>query len=244
MKLKIYYRSSVVWNIFLLLILSLLFIYFQYSSMNSDSVMSMHQLDKFLMSHVGIVVVFGWTMFSFLNNYQSLGRKLLIVCVLITGGMSIANQFHEFSKLSLIVLFFYFLISYYLYQFYLIDATESYYSPLFTNDEFYEPKLTKVGVEIYRDDEKLTAGYLTNWSQEGCFVYVKQERLSRGKYTIKVNFLDREFLGEASLVSASKKLDAYGFKFILAPEKDKNVLGWNQFYEIIEQMGFDPELLR
>ncbi|MFT6632597.1 MAG: hypothetical protein ACJAS4_002561 [Bacteriovoracaceae bacterium] len=105
--------------------------------------------------------------------------------------------------------------------------------------------LKTINVEISNDKGLKAEGYLTNWSEEGCFVYLPKEELIKGKVTLKTFFKDNEFLELGSVVSATKKKNGYGIKFkSIKKEENLDSLGWGEFYEIIEEMGLKPELLK
>ena len=245
MKLKIFYRSSVVWNILLFLMLSVGFAYLQYVSSITSSAFSQVNFKNFANLHILYLCLIVFTGISFVNNMRKISGYLLIGCVLFTWAITTINLVQEFSKFSLILLFFYLVVAYYFYLFYYIDVKESYYNPGFPSDSLFEPMLKKIPVQVFSAEEKLAEGCLTNWSKEGCFIYSDPVKLNPGKYTVKIQFLGGEFAGEAILAAASKSNMGYGFKFknSFAPV-DRNSLGWESFYEIIDEMGYAPELLK
>jgi hypothetical protein len=105
--------------------------------------------------------------------------------------------------------------------------------------------LKTINVEISNDKGLKAEGYLTNWSEEGCFVYLPEEVPIKGKVTLKTFFKNNEFLELGSVVSATKKKNGYGIKFkSIKKEENLDSLGWGEFYEIIEEMGLKPELLK
>ncbi len=246
MNLKIYYRSPVTWNIIFFMILSVAFIYLQNISSIQSSILDQSNLRAFGQGNIFILGVFGITILAFLYNFKKASNYLFVLSVSLTVLITIINIYTSFSKLALIILFAYMLITYYLYQFYFIDSAESYYNPQYSGASLYKPMLTKVKIEVYDGETLKGAGYLTNWSEEGCFGYFENLSLSSKVYTLRINFLDNDFEQEAVLVSAAKDKKGFGFKVKDSKQSQnkKNRLGWQQFYEIIEEMGFAPELLK
>lgn len=245
MNLKVYYRSPVIWNIILFIFFSFLFIYAQFVYKNTSTILDKELFKTFINTNLGYISIYIITLMSFLKFNAKLSSILFLISVLMTFGISTYNVFGQFSKLALVILFFYVLIAYYLYQFFNVDVEESYYQPQFDNNFLFEPMLTKIKIEVLKDGDVKAAGHLTNWSEEGCFTYLKKKKSLKGTYDIRVYFHGREFCQKAIIVSATKIRTGYGFKFKHnKKEEKKDFLGWTQFYEIIKEMGLKPELVK
>ncbi len=244
MKLKIFYRSSIVWNIALFVLMSLAFIYLQYISDISKSVFTKESLLLFVQQFGFFVSVAALTMISFFAYRRRLSEVLYVLMVLLTVAYTVMNLVESFSKFSLILLFIYMIVAYYFYQFYEIDISESYYNPGYHNDELFEPMLIKIPVDVYKGDEQVATGWLTNWSEEGCFALVDSKKLHRGKYNIRVKFSDNEFTEEGVIVSSTRSNQGYGVRFLYSKSKAENELGWKAFYNILKELGYTPELLK
>ena len=109
----------------------------------------------------------------------------------------------------------------------------------------FEPSFRDFEIKIYKDEKFVSNGVLTNWSVEGCFVRLDDAKSLRGKYLLEVHYEGHKFTEFANLVCSNKELSGHGFKFKhMGKMKKLQDLGWNQFYEIIDEMGYTPELLR
>jgi hypothetical protein len=224
---------------------SFAFVYFQEIFRNTASIVEKDLFKTFVSEHYVLISIFVLTIASFFTGQRIVTQTLFFISVSSTFILTSYNLFLEFSKFSLIILFFYLLIAFYFYQFYCVDAEESYYNPQFDNNFLFPPMLKQIDVEISNENKVLAQGYLTNWSEEGCFVYFSEEASLKGKLSVKVLFKEREFIEPAFIVSVTKKKNGYGFKF-KSNKKEENLdsLGWSHFYEIIEEMGLKPELLK
>lgn len=245
MNLKVYYRSPVIWNIILYIILSFAFIFFQEIFRNTTSIIEKDLFKNFVLEHYLVAVIFTLTICSFFIKNKAITLFLFFITVSATFLLTSYNLFLEFSKFSLIILFFYLLIAFYLYQFYSVDIEESYYNPQFNNNMLFEPMLKQIPVVAIVNEKEVARGYLTNWSEEGCFIYLPEPFKIRGRVNLKVSFLERSFMGSGVVVSSTSKNNGYGIKF-KSKQKAENLdsLGWGEFYEIIEEMGLKPELLK
>jgi len=244
MNVKIYYRSPVIWNLVLFVFFSFSFLVLQEIYVNITSIMNRELLEKFALSHswyIGLCLV---TMFSLMALKKS-SKGFIIGVVLSTFVLTVFNLNQEFSKMILVILFFYLLIAYYLYQFYKMDLYEPFYNPGFSDKLLFEPMLKKIECELMDSKSKVSMkGYLTNWSDQGCFVYLNEPIALGSQITLKVFFEGHEFVQIGNLASKRKGNLGYGLKFTLPSKKEKSdIMGWWDFFDIIEQMGYEPELL-
>ncbi len=180
MNIKIFYRSPVIWNIVLYIIFSFVFIYFQEIYKNASSVIEKGLFKNFVIEHQALVVLFSITIFSLFKNNRKIAILLYTSSVLVTFALTTYNLYLDFSKFSLIILFFYLLIAFYFYQFYSVDVSESYYTPQFDKNYLFTPMLKKIPIKIEKKEGELLEGYLTNWSEDGCFVFLNSEQQIKG----------------------------------------------------------------
>lgn len=244
MKVRILYRSAVVWNAVLFVLFSYVFLYFQYLYINVGTIKDKINLIGFINTNIGAGVLFLITIFSLIRCLK-VGRYFLLMSSLATLILSVANLNAEFSKFNILLLFVYLVISYYIYEFYIFDQKESYYNPLYKSNDLFKPMLTEIPIKLMKADKEIFQGVLTNWSSEGCFVVGEEPKPISGKLQAIIEFDGVEFKQTGVVVSKAKDLDAFGIRFLENKrKKDKNSLGWNQFYEIIDEMGYKPEFLR
>ena len=121
MKLKIYYRSPVVWNMVLFVFFSFIFIYFQHLSMTSATVVEKKVFETFVSEKIFLVGFYLLSILLFFTHYKLVTSVFFRMTVFITLVLTAINLSEDFSKLSLIILFFYSLFSFYLYQFFSVD---------------------------------------------------------------------------------------------------------------------------
>lgn len=241
-KVKIYYRSSVVWNLILFVIFSFVFLYLQALSLGAETITNEDNLIEFSKSNMGIIFLYLTTILS-LYVFSPIAKVFYFLSVSLTVFLTIMNLFDEFSKLMILILFFYILFSFYLYYFFNQDYNESYYNPIFAKDSLFEPMCKKIGVEVFQGDKLLGTGYLTNWSREGFFVFLSDWQKISGVCDIRILFQENIFKTRAKMVTLSRDENGVGFK-VLGTKKDSNELDWFQFEEIISDLGYEPELLR
>tara|TARA_Y100000768_G_scaffold389043_2_gene391414 strand:- start:7741 stop:8274 length:534 start_codon:yes stop_codon:yes gene_type:complete len=170
---------------------------------------------------------------------------LFFVHVLYTFVLTAFNLQLEFSKIIIVMTFFYLVIAYYLYQFYKSELLESYYNSNYQETDLFSPMLKKINVQIIDLEQKeLARGYLTNWSYEGCFLYLDEPTQLKGRVTVRIEFGGKTFSENSTIAAKELGGRGYGFKFQNTSQNESNKMNWNQFYEIIEQLGYLPELMK
>jgi hypothetical protein len=182
---------------------------------------------------------------------KKVSKVLLLFVVGTTFVQTVLNLDTEFSKMILVLLFFYLLLSYYLIQFYSMDLDESFYNPRFDDKNLFDPMLTRIkceivqrGLNVEADYDVMAEGFFTNWSEEGCYIFLEKSVLLKGDLSLVIEMNGLKFYQDVSIVSKIKNGSGYGLRFIPVEKRQiKNHLGWKEFYEIIEEMGYTPELL-
>lgn len=244
MRVKIYYRSPVVWNLILYVFFSVVFLVLQEIYVNITSIMNRELLYSFFKDqawYLGLCLVTSYSLIS-LNRFS---RYWLIGVVLSTFVLTAINLNAEFSKMILVILFFYLLIGYYLFQFYKMDMLEPFYNPGYSENRLFEPMLNKINCSVFeKKSGRVAHGYLTNWSSEGCYVHLDEEQVFSSQVQLTIEYEGVEFQNPAFIASKSKSHRGYGLKFLPEEKSEKSdIMGWWEFYEIIDQKGFSPELL-
>ncbi|MBC75787.1 MAG: hypothetical protein CME64_07210 [Halobacteriovoraceae bacterium] len=170
-------------------------------------------------------------------------KYLFVAVVGAASGITIFNLFDHFSKLITISLFLYLITSYYFYQFLKIEIDEAYYNPSFSEDDLFEPMLTKLNCEV-RDTNtgNVYQARLTNWNPNGCFVYLENpvEDIDFKNAQITTSLSETSFNSVAVLACRTQDKKGFGFRV----PSTKGDFGWREYYSILDQMGFNVELLR
>ncbi len=244
MNLKLYYRSPVMWNLVLYIFLSFVFLYFQYLFIETETILNRITLKDFILGHKLPLWNYVLTCGVILSNKKLFGKILFVTTILLTTIYTVDNILIDFSKFLLIILFIYIIIGYYLYQFYESDCNESYLNPGYSNNLLFDPNLKKIFVKV-KNGKSITEGYLTNWSEDSCFIYLNGESdIGKGQVQLEISHLESIFKVNGKVVSTMKNGSGVGIRFENIESEKFDGLGWSHFYEIIEEMGFRPELLK
>ncbi|MEX1099338.1 MAG: hypothetical protein WEB87_02860 [Bacteriovoracaceae bacterium] len=243
MNVKIFYRSATVWNIILFVFMMFLFLYFQEGLLQARTTFDLEFLKIVSVKYLPFVGLLAFCALS-VFRLKTAAKPLFILCSAIAALITANHLLENFSKLITIALFLYILTSYYFYQFLKIEIDEAYYNPSYAEDDLFEPMLTWLGCEVEDLSTKKTyKAQLTNWNSNGCFVFfdepLKKSKLR--KVRLKTSLSSRPF--ESMGVVAAKASDGRGFGIKLQNKKEED-FGWKEFYSIIEQMGYNVELLR
>lgn len=249
MNVAIFYRSATVWNIILFALLTFLFLFFQEGLFQARSVFDQAFLKEVAVQYLPFNILLALCIVGVFRLRVS-SKHLFVACALITVAFTVDNLIGTFSKLVVIALFLYTLTAYYFYQFLRIELEEAYYNPQYQEDDLFDPMLKKLSCEVVDvgTGHSFTAR-LTNWNPNGCFIYLEEredlaERVKEAKFknvVIKTTMGDRPF--EALGALAAKFSDGRGFGFRLKNDKEDE-FGWKDYYSIIDQMGYQVELLK
>lgn len=244
MDVKVYYRGPVVWNVVLFIFFSFCFLYLQEVFYNLSSILRKELLIEFVQTKSVTVTVYIIAAISVIRM-SNFAKQLTLLVIGITTIQTILNLNTEFSKMILVLLFFYLLLFFYVYQFFSMDLQESFYNPGFKKTDLFSPMLTKIPCDVLdANNQVISSGFLTNWSREGCFIFLNDSVGVSNLNTLRVKFENHEFIQNGILASRTKNKEGLGLKFSKPNSgREGHSLGWTDFYEIIEQMGYSPERL-
>jgi hypothetical protein len=241
-QLKVIKKDILVVNLIVFLGLSFVFLFLQYAYRHHLSPFSLAYLRKSLELFWYAIIPVLITSWMIWKHHRWSGI-MFSVCVFLVSYKVVEGLFIEFNKIIVIALFFYGVISYFLYQLY------SYYLGLaslnanFSSEDLFHPMLKEIPCSFEFEGQSLR-GYLTNWDEEGCFIKLAQVLASvpaDGKVT--VHFKGRDFTQDGEVVAHSTDLTGIGLKFG-SSTKDLNVFNWNEFNELVHELGYRPERLR
>jgi hypothetical protein len=240
-QLKVKRKDIVVTNVLVHLGLAFLFLYLQYAYRHHLSPFSIVYLRKSaeLFWYVALPVIVAGAMVWRHHRYAIVAYNF---CILLVGFKVIEGLFIEFNKIIVIALFFYAVVSYFLYQllgyYYGLASINANYS----SSDLFDPLLRKIPCKFYVGEE-LHKGFLTNWDEEGCFVKLETPKKFPRKVKIVIDFQGREFTQDGEVVAESLDFSGVGIKFEQTT-KDLRVFNWSEFNDLIHELGFKPERLR
>jgi hypothetical protein len=241
-QLKVIKKDVLVLNIIIYLLLSFAFLYLQYAYRYHISPFSVVYLKKSVELFWYVIlplIISGWMIWK-------LNQKAVYFfnfCIFLVSFKVIEGVFIEFNKIIVIALFFYLVISYFLYQLLKeyrgLASLNAGYSP----DDLFEPILKQIPCS-YKTDQAEVFGFLTNWDEEGCFIYLSKPLAVLPKEgRVLVQFKGRDFTQDGEVVAHSRDLQGLGIKFSKS-SKSLNSFNWTEFNELVEELGFKPERLK
>lgn len=240
MNLRIIYRSAVIWNVVLHFLLSIMFLFLQKAIYEEKSVLNMAFLKSIvlalwpfiIMLVLGSVLVF---------SIKKISYYYYIFSVVSISIYSSYQLWLEFSKLIILVLFIYLLVSYYLSYMLKSDLEHAFYNPKYSDNDLFDPMLLKINV--YVEDLKSKSshcGHLTNWDEDGCFIKLEDSIPKKKNLKLRFQFRGHEFVQFATLATLSKKMNGIGVRFIESNAKKS----WKDIYKIISDMGVNVEYIQ
>ena len=240
-QLKVRRKDSVVFNSIIFLLLSFLFLYLQYAYRHQLSPLSVTYLRKSVELFWYVSIPMGLAVF-FLWRIRYLGIYLYSLCTLMVSYKVIEGLFIEFNKVIVVALFFYVIISYFIYQ--ILDqyfATAS-INANYDAEDLFTPMLREIPCQVKLAENSIS-GVLTNWDEGGCFLKLAEKKYLPKKVGLFIHFEGREFFQEGEVVAQSQDFSGVGIKFKTL-SKSLKTFNWAEFVELVHELGFSPERLR
>lgn len=241
-QLKVIKKDALVLNMILFLMMSFVFLYLQYAYRHHLSPVSLAYLKKsielfwYVLFPLGTCSLLVW-------KHRSWSLPIYVFCVALVSYKVVEGVFIEFNKIIIIALFFYIVISYFLYQLFKSYLSLASLNANYSPTDLFNPLLREMKCHLWLDDEEL-AGELTNWDEEGCFVKLKgANKKIPTKVKLVIEFKDRRFEQQGEVVAHSMDYSGVGIKFGVSP-KGLKVFNWAEFNELVYELGYKPERLR
>lgn len=240
-QLKVKKKDTIIMNVVIYLGLTFFFLYLQHAYRHQLSPFSWVYFQKGLELFWYVAVVLGTSAVLIWRHhrYSILAYKIAIFLV---GFKVVEGLFVEFNKIIVIAMFFFAIISYFLYQLLAHYLQLASINPNYAPSDLFGPLLKHIPCQISTENLEVR-GHLSNWDQDGCFIKLDGAQSFPRHVRVKIFFADREFLQEGEVVAGTLDLTGVGIKFDKA-QKDINVFNWAEFMEIVQELGFQPERLR
>jgi hypothetical protein len=245
-QLKVKKKDIIIANTLIYLVLAFLFLYLQYAYRHQLSPFSLPYLQKSaeLFWYIAVSIIAAWIM---IWKHHRHARTAFSIALLIVGFKVVEGLFIEFNKVIVVALFFYYVISYFLYQLLADHLSRASLNPNYSKNDLFGPLLRRVPCTIEVEGQ-IASGILTNWDEEGCFLKIEEGgtdlcRALPSKINITVHFYERDFVQSGEVVAQSVDLLGVGIKFNETP-KDLKIFNWAEFVELVHELGFQPDRLR
>lgn len=240
-QLKVKKKDSIVINTSIYLILAFLFLYLQHAYRHHLSPFSLVYIKKSaeLFWYIALPIVVSIIL---LWRHHLWAKTAFAISISMVGFKVIEGLFIEFNKIIVVALFFYVVISFFLYQLLAYYRSLASINPNYESSDLFNPLLRQIPCTL-EFGENSCQGFLTNWDQEGCFLRLNSLYKLPNKLQVKIHFHGREFTQIGEVVAQSVELQGIGIRFKETP-KDLKVFNWSEFMELIQELGFQPERLR
>lgn len=240
-QLKVRKKDIIITNVVIYLALSFFFLYLQHAYRHHLSPFSLVYMQKGieLFWYVAItLLVSAYTIF----RHHRVSLLAYQFSIFLVGFKVVEGLFVEFNKIIVIAMFFYAIISYFLYQLLKYYLSLASINPNYSGSDLFKPLLKDISCQVMTD-EGAFSGTLSNWDDEGCFIKLNEPKKVPHNIKLIVYFREREFLQEGEVVASTADLTGVGIKFEKTA-KDLNVFNWSEFMEIVQELGYQPERLR
>src|SRR5690606_37941052 len=186
------------------IILAFFFLYLQHAYRYHLSPFSFVYLRKSaeLFWYVAIPVVFSIIL---IWRHHRWCKAAFALSLSLVGLKVVEGLFIEFNKIIVIALFFFIVISYFLYQLLSHYLALASINPNYSSKDLWGPLLHEISCEVEQDEVSLK-GALTNWDAEGCFIKFPQKMKFKRRLKVRIHFQGRDFEQLGEVVSHSVDL--------------------------------------
>jgi hypothetical protein len=240
-QLKVRKKETIIYNVIIFLALSFFFLYTQHAYRHHLSPFSLVYLKKELELFWYLAVVLVVSSFIIWKHHR-FAIYFYQASIFLVSFKVIEGLFIEFNKIIVVAIFFYIVISYFLYQLLSFYFNFASINPNYSKSDLFGPLLKTIPCKLKGDGVEIL-GSLSNWDDESCFVKLETAKELPGSVQIIVSFRDREFVQTGEVVASTLDLTGVGLKFEKVP-KEINVFNWSEFMEIVHELGFQPQRLR
>lgn len=239
MNKSIIHRSAAILNGAFFLILSIAFIYIQIAVTKNNSVFNPSFFSYFY-SQEKFYIYYGIISLAAIYKVNNIGKYLLLIMIFIVSSKSIILLLTNFNKLNLILLFIYFVLSFFIYNYLSKELLQPYYVANIDDDYLFDPMLKKIKCKLINKNQT-HEGFLTNWGELGCFVSLNTKIGLVGKNTVvQILFEDKEFRLLGKIVCYNKDMNNIGIKM---NHLEKNN-SWLELMKLFDCRGLIPEYLK
>lgn len=240
-QLKVKKNDIIITNVVVYLVLAFFFLYLQHAYRHHLSPFSTVYLRKGLelFWYVAVTLAISGAL---IWKHHRLSIRAFQLSVFLVGFKVLEGLFIEFNKVIVIALFFFAVISYFLYQLLKHYLSLASINPNFSTYDLFKPLLRDIPCKVKVNEEEFS-GILSNWDAEGCFIKLDHGKSLPKNVHVVIYFQGREFHQDGEVVALTLDSSGVGIKFGNTI-KDINVFNWTEFMEIVQELGFQPERLR
>ena len=223
------------------MVLSLFFLILQKSLQSSLPFLNIVFLQKSIIDEWGILII---SITAFVMTYRQNHNARYFFGIFCAAVIfrSLEGLFLNFNKILMIVLFTYVCMTYTFYQLLNWSFTRAIFSPNYLIDNLHSPMALRIPVKVTNED-KIFEGYLTNWDQEGAFLFLDQVWDDRIRdVTVDIQLEGHDFGAKGSVVSAT--WDGKGIGVEWNKKSLPGKLSWSALVDLFEDLGWEPRLLR
>lgn len=236
--LKFKYRSVLVWNTMLFIILQYLFLYLQNCLISENSPLSINELIKFGTNNS--VFLF----YSVFVVYMTYGLKkfseyLIVILGIFVFIKSVSLMETTLNKLLVINIFVQIVCTYFIFILVKNEKSKAYLNPLYKLNDLFRNSISGIECQTEMRGE-LVSGKITNLDKEGASLYFERafEKIMP-RINIKFFYEGHEFDIRAKIIVYSENKKSIGIMCINKTKDIKPVeKNWSNFYDNIFEKGF------
>ena len=222
---------------FLYFLLSGLLSFVNYSVSFGTSALNLDQLKSyFIENELILFVVAGSILLSVL--WIKLSRVLIVLFTIVFSFFQLQLMNGQSSAIIITSFFFFLLVTFFIFQMAVSESREPYTARGISPFQLNNILGFKLPCQI-KHNKKFYSGQLSNWSENGCYVFMDKKCHLAGNVVVSVSFNDVNFVENGSIVKSVKK-NEYGIKML----SSKNDNSWLNLIGILKERQITLEFLK
>ncbi|MCK5884847.1 MAG: hypothetical protein KAG61_14250 [Bacteriovoracaceae bacterium] len=239
MGVKLHKKGTIINNLSIFSVLSLLFLHIIASMGRGTSAIDWQSLLTLLKSNGPLVTCFFLTFLS-IRSASKLSKFLVPIFSTLILWNSFSVFFNGFDKLILVLNLAYLIVAFYFFAFWLVELSEPLYTPGFSIEDVGRKSSFDFKVKIFFGNEMDGWGYITQVGEGSCFIAVEENlRRCRGKAKLVIDYENTIFEQYGEVITSYG--GGFGIKFLNDTERDHRVHNWNDFFTVVCHRGLLPQ---
>ena len=239
MALKLYRKSTVIKNMAVFLLLSVIYLHIINSLNEGISAFNPARLGVILHNNIVFVILVFLTIISTLKAVK-LSKFLFIAVTSVVLYHSFFIFFDKFDKFILVLSFIYLLVAFYFFIFWRLEMNEAIYCPGYNINDIGPKAEHSLSALIEFPDGQTHEGILTNWDESCCFICLTQ-KIKYVSTPLNITFS----IEGNSFQQSGRIVSQYGTGVGIRFETNhQSPYGWKHFFTVLCDRGYVPRMTK
>ena len=244
MLMKVFYRSSIIYNCMQISLMSLIALYIVFNIIGENNLLAKQTLVNSLVDfrvHLLLVTITIFLLIR-LSKWSSYFFAATGISYIVYSSQLMMESF---NKLSLLFLSLFITLFFYFYALLKDDLKSSYIKPFFLRNYVGGRPELEINVIVRSQNQKLN-GFLGHWDETGCFIYL-DESFSKSDKEVWIDFPfeNRTFQDKGIVATLTSDKKGVGVRILSTGDlSEEKKFKWKSFIRILQDRGLTPARIK